>query len=168
MSEAANMLRRVMKAAAAGPATDPGLDQVKALVQSGMTKANQPKTREMFVALVASFIADPTKRDPYVDFLDAEYALGSGYVHGSQSSFFDLFDGSDGKLHPRTRVLHRKAEVLRCATCMLALLAGLEKRYGQDFGVGDHVAALRSLGPYDKVTSMGTHDTLMALFGIVQ
>jgi hypothetical protein len=166
MNEAVNMLRRVMKPVAAKPSTEPGIDAVKALVEAGTTKANQPKTRDMLAAMVATFIADPTKREPYVEFLDAEYAIGNGYVHGSQSSFFDIFDGKEGTLHPRSRVLHRRAEVLRCTNCMLALLVGLEKQYGQEFGVSDHVAALRSLGPYDAITSMGTHDTLMALLGV--
>ena len=120
----------------------------------------------MLTAMVTTFIPDAVKREPYIEFLDAEYAMGSGYVHGSQTSFFDVFDHQDALLHPRTRVLHRKAEVLRCINSMLSLLVGIEKHYSRDIGVREHVASLRSLGPYETVTSMGTHDTLMVLLGV--
>jgi hypothetical protein len=166
VNESSNMLRRVMKPVAGTPADAPGVEAVKVFVESGTTKASQPRTREMMAAMVATFVADPSKREPFIDFLDAEYAMGSGYVHGSQSSFFDIFDGSKNLLHPRTRVLHRKSEVLRCINCILALLVGIESHYKVNFGVQDHVAALKNLGPYEDATSMGTHDTLMLLLGI--
>lgn len=166
INEAANMLRRVMKPVAADDSSDPGLAEVRELMKSGSTKAKQPSTREMLAAMVATFIPDESKREPYLEFLDAEYALGNGYVHGSQSSFFDIFDAKENLLHQRTRVLHRKAEVIRCINCMLALLVGLEKYYAKDFGVAEHLLALKGLGPYEALTSIGTHDTLMALLGI--
>lgn len=164
LDQAPNMLRRVMKPAAANPKNDPNLDAVKALVQSGTTKAKQPTSREMFTALVETFIGDPAERDPYIEFLEAEYALGSAYVHGSQVTFFDLADGNT--VHARTRVLHRQAELMRCATAMLVLLAGLERHHKRDFGVEGHVSAVKGLGPFSRVTSVGTHDTLGLLLGI--
>lgn len=166
VGEATNMLRRVMKPAAASGAADPGLQDVRALMQSGTTKASQPKVREMIEAMVATFVTDPAKRGPFVEFLDAEYALGNGYVHGSQTSFFDLFDGNTGQLHPRTRVLYRRAEVVRGINCMIVLLAGLEKQYGWNLASREFIGALRVLGPYDEVTSIGVHDALIALLGI--
>jgi len=166
MSEAANMLRRVMKPVAGAPLTDPGIGDIRKFVSSGTTKATQPKTDVMFDAMVSTFVKDPTKRPEFVAYLEADYAMGNAYVHGSQTAFFDIFDGGKGQLNPRTRVLHRQAEVMRCTNCMIALLGGLEIRYGQDFGAGRHVASLSALGPYDTITSMGTHDTLMKLLGI--
>lgn len=165
VAEAPNMLRRVMKPAAAVD-DDPSLEDVRSLIESGTTKANQPKTREMFVAMVGHFVADPAKRGAFVDYLDAEYALGSAYVHGSQASFFDIFDGSANQLHPRTRALHRQAELVRCIGCMIALLAGLEQHYDRDFRATGHVAALQKFGPFGKTTSMATHDAVRLLLGV--
>jgi hypothetical protein len=166
VAEAPNMLRRVMKPAAAAAEDDPALEDVRTLIESGTTKASQPRTHDMFVAMVAHFVADPAERGAFVDYLDAEYALGSAYVHGSQASFFDIFDGGENQLHPRTRTLHRQAELVRCIACMIALLAGLEQHYKRDYGASVHVAALQTFGPFRKTQSMAMHDAVRLLLGI--
>jgi hypothetical protein len=168
VAEAPNMLRRVMKPVASAADDDPALEDVRTLIDSGTTKANQPKTHDMFVAMVAHFVADPVKRGAFVEYLNAEYALGSAYVHGSQASFFDIFDVGENQnqLHLRTRTLHRQAELVRCIACIIALLAGLEQHYDRNFGASGHVAALQAFGPFGKTQSMAMHDAVRLLLGI--
>ncbi len=165
VAQAENMLRRVVRPVAEWQPSDEALQAMRDLVARGDTRAQQPRGRDMFEALVANFIADPDQRPPYVDSLEGEYMLATSYVHGSQISFFDVVNGPTGQVHPRTRSLLRDAEALRCITCMLTLLAGLQIHYRTDFQVSGFVG-ISSLLRYDPATSIATHDTLRLLLGI--
>ena len=157
--EALAMLRRVVKPLGKSRPNQP-LSEFAHLLNSGTTKASQPKTVVMFEAQVIMLAPNSPKIALYVEFLEAEYALSTGFAHGSQATFFDL--SNEGSVFARTRSLHRTSEILRCVASMIAIVRAIEIHFEIDLQTRTLLNMLRPVLPKANPT-IATHNALLTL-----
>jgi hypothetical protein len=159
-----------MKAAVThGKKGDPAVASFKQVYGAGPGQVYHPETRAMIKALVSNLSSENKQRNKFIDSLDAEYSLSTGYAHGSQAVFLDVIDQSTPgvDVHPRTRTLTRVDELVRTITCILGTLSAVEVGFDVNLGGGAIVQDLNTIGPFSGQTSLGRHNALKALFGIL-
>lgn len=165
---AENALRRAMKPTASAAAQDDRLKDLAAFVSSGSNDVSYPKVHEMLKAMLRNCELTSSDVRRYGRWLEAEYFLGSGIIHGSQIVLFDVVTGEGGGLdfNDRSTTFSRLDEMLRTVTNLLMLLSALQRRHRRDFGAAVHVEALNALGSSRQRTTMARHNALCSILGI--
>jgi hypothetical protein len=167
-----SLAKRAMQAVVrhgTGTGNDEAVALFREFYEYGPGKVEHPGIRDMIKALVTNLKAPEKDRNKYIDHLDAEYSLSTGYAHGSQAVLLDVLDGSgpSAMVHRRTRALERGDEVLRSICCMLALIAAVEIFLERGLGARNIYAELNKAGPFGGgQTTIARHNVLRALLGI--
>jgi hypothetical protein len=167
----ANMARQIMSPAREieGDMTPDQYKQFKTFMEQGDVDVPFPKIKKMLSStLVNMRVPEPHHAD-YRRWMEMEYSLGSGIVHGSQAAVLDVFrKGNDGiERFERSPHFERHSELTRTAACVILCIAAVEQFNDRDFGAADLVAEMedRFFASERKVT-VWEHDALLPLLGI--
>lgn len=168
---ALNMVRRIMGPVAS--INDPRLDDVRRLVQSGSHDVPFPNVQIMIRSMLKNYNLTSSGTRHFGRWLETEYSLGSGIIHGSQILFLDVFsshstDLPGGLISHRSRFLERLDEMLRTITCNIAMLYALEIRYREFFGSNDLIFEVKKIHDGSSETTVGRHNALLSLLGITR
>lgn len=109
----------------------------KAYLEDGSNEVVFTKLRKMMNATLSRMGVSDTSREEYLAWMEVEYTIGSGMVHGSQVAVLDTFrKGTVGSLERGERSLHfqRTDELTRTAASLILLIAAIELYHNDDFG----------------------------------
>jgi hypothetical protein len=142
----------------------------KAYLDAGPPALSFTKLRKMMNATVTGMGVRDRSREDCLAWLEVEYTIGSGMVHGSQVALLDAFrKGSGSSVERGERSLHfqRYDELIRTSASLILLIAAIELYHREDFGGRALVQRMESefFGENRRVT-VWQHDALLPLLGV--
>jgi hypothetical protein len=162
MEPAASNLKRTM--------SDAEYAAFKAYLDAAPPALSFTKLRKMMNATLTRMGVKDTSREEFLAWLEVEYTLGSGMVHGSQVALLDTFrKAENGSFERGERSPHfqRQDELIRTAASLILLIAAIELYHGEDFGGRALVQRMEHefFGEHRLVT-VWQHDALLPLLGV--
>lgn len=119
-------LRKILKPTGQlqGDMTDEEFASLQSFISSGATRITYESTRKIREAAVSRFVVDQKDVDSILNSLDSEYAVSSGYAHGSQGILGDVFRNVDGTAgyHPHSTWFSKERLLVRIATHLVLTL----------------------------------------------
>ncbi len=141
-----------------------------AYLDAGPSKIALGRIRELLVATLTSLNVGPETFGEYLEWLQVEYTLGSGLLHGDMVALLDVFrKGNENRAERGERSLHftRQDELIRTVTALILLIAAIELFNGADLGGREMVKRLeaRFFGKQRHIT-VWQHNALLPLLGV--
>jgi hypothetical protein len=142
----------------------------KAYLDAGPSKVTLGRIRDLMIATLTSLAVGPKTFDEYVEWLQVEYTLGSGLLHGDMVGLLDVFrKGEENRAERGERSLHfvRQDELIRTITALILLIAAIELFNDADLGGRQMVKRLDAgfFGKQRHIT-VWQHNALLPLLGV--
>jgi len=149
-----------------GDMTDAQFRAFQVYMDAGSFEVKFPRVHVMMENMLKNFGLSSRDVKQFMGWLDVEYTLGSGLIHGSQLAIWEVFTQPRSGMMRHTKTPHFKkgAELLRATCCMLILIAAVTWHCKRDLGVDPLVERLRALIEQRGKTDIFKHDALLSLF----
>jgi hypothetical protein len=167
-SFAENMFRKLMhpRRDVRGDLTEKEFKDFRRRMSVGNRQISYPIVQNMMRDMLVNFGLKSDRVREYLKWLDVEYTIGSGLIHGSQVAVFDAFIAKDATTYERcesSRHFNKSTEIARTAYCLFVLVAAFEMHYKEDFGIKALVARYSGLLLDRNSTTIWQHDALQSL-----
>lgn len=167
--QAQNMARKLMHPArdVKGDMTDSQFKAFQRYMDSGSLEVQFPRVHEMMKDMLRNFGLTNSDMRKFMRWLDSEYTIASGLVHGSQAAILDCFVEGEMGIERLQRSSHfdGNAEIRRAALALMCLVSAMEMHYNETFGVGKLAEKFHRIGRHKGTTSIWKHDALESLLG---
>lgn len=167
--QAQNMSRKIMHPTrdVKGDMTDAQFKVFQHYMNSGSLEVQFPRVHEMMKDMLRNFGLSNSETRKFTRWLDSEYTIASGLVHGSQAAILDCFVKGSAGVERLQRSSHfdEKAETRRATLALMCLVSAMEMHYNKAFGVRTLADKYHRTGRHKGPTSIWKHDTLESLLG---
>lgn len=164
---AQNMGRKIMHPTRdiKGKMSDEQFTGFKSFMNSGDRDVPFPAVQAMMKDALRNFGLNGSTTRKVMRWLDVEYTIGSGIIHGSQAAILDSFIKAPSGIERLAKTPHftAKDEISRTILALLFLLAAVEMHYNMDFTARMLVSDFHQQFDDDSTTTIWRHDALKSV-----
>lgn len=170
--QAAAMARQIMLPAKQirGQMSDEQHAAFQNYLEAGPSHVTFGKVRKLMSATISTLGIKQHAFDEFMRWLEMEYTLGSGLIHGSLVTVLDVFrKGSGTRTERSDRSLHfrREDELIRTSTTLLVLIAAIELYHKANLGGPELVKTLgETFFREQSLFTVWQHNTLLSMLGV--